>query len=189
MKTEVFKWSRIVIISNFYFKLIFLHLSVIHSVHRGGGCLPQCMLGYHHPPEQTLPWADTPPGADPPGADPLPPGADIPRTRHPPGSRPPGADSGIRSTSGRYASYWNAFLYFKLRHVKRCCYFISYTVPAESGNIHERALTCSYFILQVCTLPQWKGYTYHKKWLTRSYFILQERTLPQWLGYTCFTWR
>ena len=30
-----------------------------------------------------------------------------PRTRHTP---PPEADSGIRSTSGRYASYWNAFL-------------------------------------------------------------------------------
>ena len=33
-------------------KVIFLHLSVIHSVHRGG--LPQCMLGYP-PPEQTSP--------------------------------------------------------------------------------------------------------------------------------------
>ena len=62
-------------------KVIFLHLSVIYSVHRGG--LPQCMLGY-------------PPGADPPGAD-TPLGADPPRSRHtpprskhpPPGSRPP----------------------------------------------------------------------------------------------------
>ena len=35
-----------------------------------GGCLPQCMLGYH------------PPGADPPGADP--PGADTPQTKYTP---------------------------------------------------------------------------------------------------------
>ena len=32
---------------------------------------------------------------------------------HPPGSRPPG----IRSMSGRYASYWNAFLYTSLVRV------------------------------------------------------------------------
>ena len=36
-------------------KVIFLHLSVIHSVHRGGGGLPQCMLGYHHPPRPGRP--------------------------------------------------------------------------------------------------------------------------------------
>ena len=100
----------------------------------GEGCLPQCMLGYtpwsRSPgadilPEQTPPRADTPqsrhpqtppgadtpwsryppeqtpPRADPPGADPPP--EQTPQSRHPPGS--------IRSTSGRYASYWNAFLF------------------------------------------------------------------------------
>ena len=36
-------------------KVMFLHLSVSHSVHREGGCLPQWMLGY-----TTSPWADTP---------------------------------------------------------------------------------------------------------------------------------
>ena len=54
----------------------------------GEGCLPQCMLGCPPPSEQTP---------------------------HPP--PPPGADSGIRPTSGRYASYWNALLFrlhFKL---------------------------------------------------------------------------
>ena len=35
-------------------KVMFLHLSVSHSVHRGGG-LPQCMLGYHHPPRPGTP--------------------------------------------------------------------------------------------------------------------------------------
>ena len=53
---------------------------VCDSVHRGG-CLPQCMLGYHPAPLQQS-W-------------------------HPP---PQEADCGIQSTSGRYASYWNAFL-------------------------------------------------------------------------------
>ena len=47
----------------------------------------------------------------PPGPDTPPP---HPRTRHtrPPGpGTPPKADSGIRSMSGWYASYWNAFLF------------------------------------------------------------------------------
>ena len=116
---------------------------VCHSVHRGGGVLPQCMLGYppgsdtttppwtrqtppirhhpprtrqttppgpgRHPPDQTPPRSDTPPG---PGRHP--PRSDTtPWIRHPPrpGRPPPReADSSIRSTSGRYASYWNAFL-------------------------------------------------------------------------------
>ena len=63
--------------------------------------------GSRHPKEQTPPQEQTPPsplGAEPPREQ-TPPGAD------PPGSRPPReADSGIRSMSGRYASYWNAFL-------------------------------------------------------------------------------
>ena len=57
--------------------------------------------------QTTPPWdqADTPPG----------PGRHPPRTRQTPppgpGRHPPGeADSSIRSTSGQYASYWNAFL-------------------------------------------------------------------------------
>ena len=60
---------------------------VCHSVHRGGA-LPQCMLGYQHPPDHTPP----PPEQTPPP--------------------PREADSSIRSTSGRYASYWNAFLLY-----------------------------------------------------------------------------
>ena len=60
-----------------------------------------------HPPDQ----------ADPPGSGRPPPGPG----RHPPRIRqtpldqvdpPREADSSIRSTSGRYASYWNAFLFF-----------------------------------------------------------------------------
>ena len=48
---------------------------ICDSVH--GGCVPQCMLGYHLPPhtppqEQTPPWEQTPPapGADPPSRPP-----------------------------------------------------------------------------------------------------------------------
>ena len=41
-------------------KVMFLHLSVSHSVHKGGGCLPQCMLGYT-PRSRHPPGADTPP--------------------------------------------------------------------------------------------------------------------------------
>ena len=62
---------------------------VCHSVHGGGG------------------------GVDgiPQGTEPVPPGPDTPPPpdqAHPPSPRE--ADSGIRSTSGRYASYWNTFL-------------------------------------------------------------------------------
>ena len=62
-----------------------------------------------------------PPGADPPRADPSP--SRPPQSRHPPRTRPPRdqtppeADSSIRSTSGRYASYWNAFLLLLLLQV------------------------------------------------------------------------
>ena len=63
-------------------KVMFLQVCVCP---RGGGCLPQCMLGCH-----------TPSGPGRP-----------PRMENPPRE----ADSSIRSTSGRYASYWNAFLF------------------------------------------------------------------------------
>ena len=96
----------------------------------------QTPLGADNPPEQTAslgadppPREQTPLGADPPGADaPLsrgrppweqtpPLGPDPPWSRHPPRPAPleqtpppQEANSSIRSTSGRYASYWNAFL-------------------------------------------------------------------------------
>ena len=132
-------------------RVIFLHLSVIHSVHRREGvCLSAC---WDTTTTQSPLWADNPPRSR------TPPRPDTPRTRHPlgedtpleqnppdqtpppPRSRtpppdhiphppyqtpptPPGpdtsleadtpsreADSSIRSTRGRYASYWNAFLF------------------------------------------------------------------------------
>ena len=91
---------------------------VCDSVHGGGGCLPQCMMGYPlplgadtpSPREQKPPWEQTPsPGADTPHPrSRLPPGADPSGTRHLP---PWEADTSIRSMSGRYTSYWNAFLF------------------------------------------------------------------------------
>ena len=70
---------------------------VCHSVH-GGGVLPQCMLGCHpqtrHPLDQASPRTRYPPG---PGTH--------PRCR---------ACWEIRSTRGRYASYWNAILFGQL---------------------------------------------------------------------------
>ena len=56
--------------------------------------------GSRHPMEADTPQKQTPHGSRHP-----------PRSRHPPGAdTPPEADSSIRSTSGRYAYYWNAFL-------------------------------------------------------------------------------
>ena len=95
-------------------KVIFLHLSVIHSVDRGGVCLSACW--------DTPLGADTPPQSRHNPQSRHPPRADTPphRSRHPPGTKytpsgtkytPREADSSIRSTSGRYTSYWNAFLF------------------------------------------------------------------------------
>ena len=97
-------------------KIIFLQVCVSTR-----GCLPQCMLGYppgsRHPPGSRPPRADTRPGRDTPSpglSTPL--GLSTPpRLSTPPETKyttPWEADSGIRSsTSGRYASYWNAFLF------------------------------------------------------------------------------
>ena len=90
-------------------KVMFLHLSVSHSVHRGalhpGGLHPRgllpgfvCIQGDLHPEAGSASTGSLHPGgsasrrvwADPP---------------------PPIGYHRIRSTSGRYASYWNAFLF------------------------------------------------------------------------------
>ena len=69
------------------------------------------------PPRQTppspghiAPWADTPPGRHTPWADT--PWADSPRPVHAGilTPSPCAVHAGIQSTSGRYASHWNAFL-------------------------------------------------------------------------------
>ena len=52
-------------------------------------------------------WAGTPPGQV------HPPRAGTPPDRYTPGQvhPPPTVHAGLRSTGGRYASYWNAFLF------------------------------------------------------------------------------
>ena len=104
-------------------KVIFLHLSVIHSVHRGEGSA-SVHAGMPPPPRAdppsrhtTTPLPDTPREQTPPGSRPpreqTPP---ILEQTPPPGADPPEADSSIRSTSGRFASYWNAFLFIISLH-------------------------------------------------------------------------
>ena len=107
------------------FAKVMFFIPVCHSVHGGGVCLSACWDT--HPPGQTHPWAD-PPGQTPLGQTPL--GQTHPWSRHPPppgrhplgrnpaGQTPPWADTPlhsacweIRATNGRYASYWNAFLF------------------------------------------------------------------------------
>ena len=81
-------------------KVMFLHLFVSHSVHRG--VLPQCMMGYHTPLGPGTPKS-RPPG---PGTPMSP-----PEQTHPLGPGAPRADG---YCCGRYASYWNAFLFLNV---------------------------------------------------------------------------
>ena len=90
-----------------------------------GRCLPQYMLGYHNPPgADTHPREQThPPRADPPWSRHHPPRADTTTPRAdttPPEQTPPRRRAcwEIRSTHGRYASYWNAILLWK--HLVGC---------------------------------------------------------------------
>ena len=98
----------LVTVRNEVAKVMFLHLFVCPQ-----GGLPQCMLGYQPSPrEQTPPGADTPPRADtPPGADTPPPWG----SRHPPSVDTPREQAPTPPADGyccgRYASYWNAFLF------------------------------------------------------------------------------
>ena len=63
----------------------------------------------------------------------------------PPGSRPPReADSSIRSTSGRYASYWNAFLFqYNLTLLVKCFY------PIDSHQCLKRVDSLGVQILSI----------------------------------------
>ena len=87
-------------------KVIFF-TPVCHSVHREG-VSASVHAGIPHPPRADTPWSRHPPPEQ------TPPGKQTPPEQIPPPRKqtpPPEADSGIWSISGRYASYWNAFLY------------------------------------------------------------------------------
>ena len=101
-----------------FVKVIFLHLSVSHSVQGGGeGCLSHCMLGYI--PGQVQPQQVHPPPSRYPPGQVHRPGQVHPLQVHPPAGTSPynqvhplcTVHAGIRSTSGRYASHWNAILF------------------------------------------------------------------------------
>ena len=105
-------------------KVMFLHLSVSHSVHREGGQTPLGLgrpppLGCRPPMDADPPrcrppplWMQTPLGwADPWGL------GRPPRLDRPPWMQTPprlGALPPIWSTSGRYAFYWNAYLLWRI---------------------------------------------------------------------------
>ena len=113
-------------------KVMFLHVCVI--LFTGGS------PGRENPPSRENPRPMGPPGqGDPPlgppwaGRTPLPTGRPPTRSSYPPRADcppppdPPGKHtSSIRSTSGRYACYWNAFLYcldfliHQVSHSKMC---------------------------------------------------------------------
>ena len=77
-------------------KVIFSQACVKNSVHGGGGCLPQCMLGYTPPPRPGTPSRPgTPPGPGTPSQEQTPPRDQAPpRDQTPlprPGRPPPGS--------------------------------------------------------------------------------------------------
>ena len=88
------------------FMVMFSQVSVCP---RGGACSIACWDTHPQPRDQrqTPPWADTPWAETP--------WVNTPLDRHPHRQRPPcSVHSGIRSTSGRYASHWNAFLFWNV---------------------------------------------------------------------------
>ena len=98
----------------------------------GGVCLSACWDARHPPQDQ----ADTPPG---PGRHPTPTGPGRPPLG--PGRPPQEADSSIPSTSGQYASYWNAFLF------NECCRnpLGQTTLPPPSPHGHCSGRYASYW--------------------------------------------
>ena len=103
-------------------KVMFLHVSVILST---GGVSPGTTTTPPGPSRPPLDQADTPQTRQTPPRDQAdlpwtkqthpPPGLGRPTSPQPPWDRaeppPPEEDCSIRSMSGRYASYWNAFLF------------------------------------------------------------------------------
>ena len=140
----------------------YVFTGVCDSVHRGG--LPQCMLGYHPPPTSRHPPSRHPPRSRP-----------LPEQTHTPEQTPPweqthtspGADTPprracweIRSTRGRYASYWNAILLNQIKFTitlvlpymsNRCRYILSTRSSDSVGSclvISCSMVVCSELFLQ-----------------------------------------
>ena len=80
---------------------------VCHSVHMGVSATPAW---------PDTPWADTPLSRHLPRQTPPLPGQ-TPPAQCMLGYKPCAVHAGMRSTSGRYACYWNAFLYRLITHL------------------------------------------------------------------------
>ena len=91
-------------------KVIFSVACVKNSVHRGGTSSGTPQVGTPNPPGQVPPWSHTPWAFTPLGM--YTPHRYTPGQVHPPGRYTPRTSTcwEIWATSGRYASYWNAFL-------------------------------------------------------------------------------
>ena len=103
--------------------IFFTH--VCHSVHGGGVCLSACW--------DTIPQDHAPPPGTmhpPPGTTHPPSGPCTPREQCPPPRR---ACWEIRSTRGRYASYWNAIL-FKVNSLT-LCHFIRLIKDSSTARV------------------------------------------------------
>ena len=144
-------------------KVIFSEACVKNSVHRREGGLPQCMLGYHHPSQDQ---AGTPQDQAPPwdqaGRYPLPQDQAPPRARHPsepgtpPGTRhhPPQSRAcwEIRSTSRRYASYCNAFLFSNMLPSKFRYIYIGLIVALNLFTNYHLVATVDKIYFTLCRL-------------------------------------
>ena len=111
-------------------KVMFLQVSVILLTGGGvGGWVSQDALQAPPPPQMENPPMENPPGwrtpldGEPP-PDGEPPDGEPPRMENPPGWRTP-----PRSMCGRYASYWNAFLFNRMNIIPDEAYF---NIPLNS---------------------------------------------------------
>ena len=116
---ELHKLGFISVCDNSCGKVMFLHLSVILST--GGSAAVHARI---HPPGQTPP---------PPGQTPVHAGIHPPVGRHPSGRHP----SRDGHCSGRYISYWNAFLYFESLGNENILLFLSLN-DALLSNLSRR---------------------------------------------------
>ena len=108
LRSPCLLFPPVITVRNEIAKVMFLHLSVILST--GGVYLSACWDATTPSPQTRHPPRPGPSGPAPPPDQASPWDQVPPRTRHsPPGlGTPPGADG---YCCGRYASYWNAFLF------------------------------------------------------------------------------
>ena len=126
-------------------KVMFSQACVKDSVH-WGRVYPSMHWGRHPPgqtpPGQTPPWTDTPHQT---------PTGQTPQGRHPPADTPCPVHAGIHTPfpvhtwihppdghcSGRYASYWNAFLFVLWRNILQIWTFLK-CIPVAELHCHKK---------------------------------------------------